>query len=1150
MNCWISPVSRRRTSSRSAIDNSGNSFITYHSPRTRSEYDAAGQKTAEIDVYGQRTEFRYDQAGRLIETRHPGGRISRTVYDQAGRSVVALANYVVGQEPLATRNIYDTAGRVIRTERVQGLQISLSTLAGFPATHIAHHGTVLTSTQSLYNSFGQLAETRSETGVVTRYEYDLAGRQTATLITADGVTTRSETAYDSRGQRTLTRDPLGRETRYEYDAAGQLTKTIFADGTFITTSYDLQGRRIAETDQLGQAKNFSYDTLNNLASVTLPTVRDAKPTSPTYNQHVRPTYQYTYDVHGNQTALLDPQGRETKWTFDSFGRQATRTLPLGQKEEFFYNDLGQERLHISFEGRVKETIYITTGVNVGRMEEERYFETVVAYNNGAGTPNERTTYAYDSIGNLTNTIQYDNHGNLRSEQRTYNAESQITSITTPEGIIRYEYDLHGSITRMTFGGSTGVANDVRYTYDSLHRLKTVEVWKRDQATIATKEITKYDYDKLSNLDLETQSNGIIVDYVYDQLGRLDDMIHYSPDSSPEILANNPVLAKFDYTLRADGKRIREVQTRQNTFSGSFDWEYDASGRLTRETYNDPGTVLDYDARYEFDLSSNRVKKSVDQRNNGSIDEVISSLFDHNDRLQLESHANGGGVVNKTIEHNWGASESATYETENIERNSAGQLLQRTSYDYNLQGSMSRALIENYSGGIFRGSSESKFAYDPHHIRVNSELIERNAANSITNHRKTKHLVEAQNHTGYQQVIEEITNDSGSSIKLAHKVFTVGLDLISQANLMNGKVHTFLYDAHGSVRALTGTTAQTVTENGINQVFTYDAFGVAINFDPTQAITNILYSGEVWEQSIGLQYLRARWMRPVSGGFTSFDPFFGNHHDPLSFHKYLYTHANPIMGIDPSGLYTSLGGALSSIGMTLATQAMNASRVSIGITAVSTVLNSAAYTYQGKGMVRGGIYGFKQGVVLSALYARWQLKDTKYVADTMSNAIAGGVSGMLGMLIANIIPQLPFSGPKPTLDGFVRDLSTRDLGIAFYEGSINAAWGHVIGDLLGDEEQDEFFYQAEALLQGTFAFITEAPEQFMAWHSGEKKGVHAFEDGVIEILKAIANSRAIDYVLANRFHLEDQFIRDMARNALVAIIEGEGRGLLRSLSFFA
>jgi hypothetical protein len=121
------------------------------------------------------------------------------------------------------------------------------------------------------------------------------------------------------------------------------------------------------------------------------------------------------------------------------------------------------------------------------------------------------------------------------------------------------------------------------------------------------------------------------------------MIHYSPDGSPENLANNPVLAKFDYTLRADGKRIREVQTRQNTFAGSFDWQYDAVGRLEREIYNDPGS-LDYDARYEFDLSSNRVKKTVDQGSNGSIDQAIVSLFDDNDRLQLETHTNGSGIV--------------------------------------------------------------------------------------------------------------------------------------------------------------------------------------------------------------------------------------------------------------------------------------------------------------------------------------------------------------------------------------------------------------------------------------------------------------------------------------------------------------------------
>jgi hypothetical protein len=47
-------------------------------------------------------------------------------------------------------------------------------------------------------------------------------------------------------------------------------------------------------------------------------------------------------------------------------------------------------------------------------------------------------------------------------------------------------------------------------------------------------------------------------------------------------------------------------------------------------------------------------------------------------------------------------------------------------------------------------------------------------------------------------------------------------------------------------------------------------------------------------------LRARYYDQATGRFNRLDPFFGNLIDPLSLHKYLYTHNDLINGIDPSG----------------------------------------------------------------------------------------------------------------------------------------------------------------------------------------------------------------------------------------------------------
>ena len=67
----------------------------------------------------------------------------------------------------------------------------------------------------------------------------------------------------------------------------------------------------------------------------------------------------------------------------------------------------------------------------------------------------------------------------------------------------------------------------------------------------------------------------------------------------------------------------------------------------------------------------------------------------------------------------------------------------------------------------------------------------------------------------------------------------------------------------------------------------------------QALTSLLYSGEQTDAT-GMQYLRARFYDPASGRFNRLDPFAGNFSDPLSLHKYLYTHGDPVNGVDPSG----------------------------------------------------------------------------------------------------------------------------------------------------------------------------------------------------------------------------------------------------------
>jgi RHS repeat-associated protein len=97
---------------------------------------------------------------------------------------------------------------------------------------------------------------------------------------------------------------------------------------------------------------------------------------------------------------------------------------------------------------------------------------------------------------------------------------------------------------------------------------------------------------------------------------------------------------------------------------------------------------------------------------------------------------------------------------------------------------------------------------------------------------------------------------------------------------------------------------------IVELYSFDAYGNAIGFDPSVALTEFLYSGEQFDSKIGQQYLRARYYDPTTGRFNRLDPFFGNLNDPQSLHKYTYVHNNPIIFNDPTGLEgAAIGGVL-------------------------------------------------------------------------------------------------------------------------------------------------------------------------------------------------------------------------------------------------
>ena len=88
-------------------------------------------------------------------------------------------------------------------------------------------------------------------------------------------------------------------------------------------------------------------------------------------------------------------------------------------------------------------------------------------------------------------------------------------------------------------------------------------------------------------------------------------------------------------------------------------------------------------------------------------------------------------------------------------------------------------------------------------------------------------------------------------------------------------------------------------NTLNQ-YSYDIWGNPLLTTNETVSQPFLYSGENWDDTADLQYLRARWYDPSVGRFINEDTYEGELTNPLSQNLYTYVHNNPLIYADPTG----------------------------------------------------------------------------------------------------------------------------------------------------------------------------------------------------------------------------------------------------------
>jgi len=155
------------------------------------------------------------------------------------------------------------------------------------------------------------------------------------------------------------------------------------------------------------------------------------------------------------------------------------------------------------------------------------------------------------------------------------------------------------------------------------------------------------------------------------------------------------------------------------------------------------------------------------------------------------------------------------------------------------------------------------------VLTNPELKISNRVQKTVAGVTTKYLVDTQNPTGYAQVVFETLTGNTTQPFDSARTYVYGLELISKYrqfvanNQGQTQISYYVYDGHGSVRALTSPTGV------VTDTYDYDAFGNLIH-QTGSTPNNYLFAGEQFDPDLGLYYNRARYLNVTTARFWAMD----------------------------------------------------------------------------------------------------------------------------------------------------------------------------------------------------------------------------------------------------------------------------------------
>lgn len=891
-------------------------------------YDSSGNVSQQVS-YGEVNNTTFADIGtdsKRIDYTYatdPGGEIRSAVateitYDHGGNRIGEV-HHLYDNNALATVTVGDET-------RAEYWKSDTNTYIGKDAT---------------YNSYGMMLTQSDLRGNATTITYDTYNVYPASVSNALSQTTAFD--YDpATSQVALMRDPNSLAKTATYDGFGRpltvsINGNLAEEYTYGDSAFPNSVRKIVHPGSGSDLEEMAYfDGFGRLIqSRKLQEVAGSYSVTRTvYDGKGRVSRTYLPVTENGSAYTAGSATPAEIFAYDGLDRVTRITSPIGQESIEFH---GWNKTIIDANGHLK-------------ISHQDAYSRLAALDEFSAGNTHTTAYTYDPLGNLIRitdangnlrNFTYDSLGRRLTSQDvhavsdssfsnwtySYDAHGNLLTVTDAAGrLITYTYDALNRVSSEDLSETTGI--DTTYVYDAgvrgVGRLSSAvrgvvsssyEYNTQGQVSSEVKTIsgtaytTAYVYDRLGRVTQQTEPNGAISFYTFNQQGLVESIDLQQPG-----LTRAPLLLNKDYS--ASGQPL--LATYANGISSAF--TYDNALRLrTKVTTNTATAAVIQNLSYTYDAASNITRLVESAETLGKKDAIY--VYDELDRLTSAAITNVaaqttpytstfmydtlGNFVTKSDVGAYsyaGAGYANPHAVTSITSTSGAA----QAFTYDANGNMtadgSRLLAWNTKNelrSVTMGAVTTNFTYDHRGSRVG-----KTSPSSSVSYVSGSYEVEANASAG--QILRNYISD-GSELLATLEVSTATLPGSTPTNTL-----FFTHTDHLGTSSLVtlGSAANAgkgYVPGAITEEFDAYPFGESrANVTRASLGTPRKYTGKELDEETGLYYYGARYYAPRIGRFVSADPASMHLKDPRSFinpqgwNSYSYAVNNPMRFTDPTG----------------------------------------------------------------------------------------------------------------------------------------------------------------------------------------------------------------------------------------------------------